>query len=301
MIYTVTFNPALDYIISLKEFLPGEVNRILTEQMLPGGKGINVSTVLKNLGHENTALGFIAGFTGHEIKKRLETMGIHTDFIELTEGNSRINVKIKADKETEINGIGPEIGKTELDELFEKLDQMKSGDYLVLAGSIPVSLPDTIYETIMEYLQGRNIRIVVDATGELLKKVLAFKPFLVKPNKAELSELYGRKLTDRREVIEAAEWLKKEGAQNVMVSMAGEGAVLLDEKGEVHDREAAKGTVVNSVGAGDSMVAGFLAGFLETGDYEKAFCMGMCAGSASAFSKYLATRKEVEKLMEEFV
>lgn len=301
MIYTVTFNPALDYIISLKELIPGEVNRMLTEQMLPGGKGINVSTVLKNLGHENTALGFIAGFTGFEIKKRLEAMGISTDFIELKEGNSRINVKLKADKETEINGIGPKISEIELAELFRKLDRIHSGDYLVLAGSIPASLPDTIYETIMEYLQGRNIRIVVDATGELLKKVLAFQPFLVKPNKAELSELYGRKLTDRGEVIKAAEWLKREGAANVMVSMAGEGAVLLDEKGEVHDRKAAKGTVVNSVGAGDSMVAGFLAGYLETGDYEKAFCMGMCAGSASAFSKYLATRKEVEKLMEGFV
>ena len=301
MIYTVTFNPALDYVVFLDDLKLGDVNRSTRESIFYGGKGINVSTILNTLGLETTALGFIAGFTGKAIEDGLASQGIHTDFIELTEGNSRINVKIKADKETEINGIGPEIGKTELDELFEKLDQMKSGDYLVLAGSIPAFLPDTIYETIMEYLQGRNIRIVVDATGELLKKVLAFKPFLVKPNKAELSELYGRKLTDRREVIEAAEWLKKEGAQNVMVSMAGEGAVLLDEKGEVHDREAAKGTVVNSVGAGDSMVAGFLAGFLETGDYEKAFCMGMCAGSASAFSKYLATRKEVEKLMEEFV
>lgn len=299
MIYTVTFNPALDYILSLKTIAVGEVNRTLTERLLPGGKGINVSTVLRNLGHENTALGFIAGFTGREIRERLKEQGICTDFIELKEGNSRINIKIKAEKETEINAAGPLIRPEEMEELMhKKLSRLTNGDYLVLAGSIPASLPETIYETIMEYMQERRIRIVVDATGELLRRTLAYEPFLIKPNKAELSQLCGKTLVTRKEVEEAARQMKAEGARNVLVSMAGEGAILIDEQGMVHDREAVKGTIVNSVGAGDSMVAGFLAGFLETGDYEKAFCMGLCAGSASAFSKQLATRSEVEKLME---
>lgn len=298
MIYTVTFNPALDYIVSLKELRTGAVNRVQSEHLLPGGKGINVSIVLKNLGHENTALGFIAGFTGREIQCRLEKMGISTDFIELQQGNSRINVKIRADRETEINAGGPMIGKGDISELFKRLNRIRTGDFLVLAGSIPASLPDTIYEMIMEQLQGRGVRVVADAEGMLLKNVLSYKPFLVKPNKTELSMLCGRELKSRREIREAAGWLKEQGAQNVLVSLAGEGAVLLDEYGKVYDREAAKGKVVNSVGAGDSMVAGFLAGWLETGDYEKALCMGMSAGSASAFSKYLATREEIEKLME---
>lgn len=301
MIYTVTFNPALDYIVTLQELCTGGLNRVAAEQLLPGGKGINVSLVLKNLGHENTALGFLAGFTGNEIKRRLEEMGICTDFIEIKQGNSRINVKIMADKETELNAAGPPISREETEELFGKLDKIQAGDFLVLAGSIPASLPDTIYESIMRQMEGRGIRMVVDAEGELLKKVLKYKPFLVKPNKREISMVCGRRVESRQEIAWAAGRLKEEGAQNVLVSMAEEGALLLDEYGRYHDRKAVKGTVINSVGAGDSMVAGFLAGFLETGDYEKALCMGTAAGSASAFSRYLATRAETEALMTDSI
>lgn len=298
MIYTVTFNPALDYILSLEKLEPGEVNRTCAEQLLPGGKGINVSVVLKHLGYENTALGFIAGFTGEEIIRRLGREGIRTEFIEIPGGYSRINVKIKAGQETEINGAGPDIGEKELGLLLRRLESLEDGDILVLAGSIPASVPDTVYETIMNALQEKRVRIVVDATGDLLRRVLVYRPFLIKPNKRELEELAGRSLMTREDIAEAAAQLKKQGARNVLVSLAGEGAILLDEEGRLYDRRAPEGRVLNSVGAGDSMVAGFLAGYLETGEYEKALCMGMCAGSASAFSRYLAGREDVEKLME---
>ena len=299
MIYTVTFNPSLDYIVSMKSFDMGMTNRTTQEQMLPGGKGINVSTVLTNLGHENTALGFVAGFTGDEIIRRLEEMKLRNDFIRIDNGFSRINVKLKDYDGTEINGMGPVIDDASQKKLMDQLQSMKEGDTLVLAGSIPESMPSTIYHDIMEQLQGKGIRFVVDATQKLLMNVLPFHPFLIKPNNHELGEIFGVELKTRESVVPYARKLQEQGAVNVLVSMAGEGAVLLDENGEVHMHEAAKGKLVNAVGAGDSMVAGFIAGYEEKKDYEHAFRMGISAGSASAFSELLATKEEVLKVYEQ--
>ena len=293
MIYTITFNPALDYIMNVPECITGAVNRTETEKILAGGKGINVSTVLKNLGYENTALGFTAGFTGGEIERMLTEMGIKADFIRLKDGLTRINVKIKSKEETEINGQGPDIPKEAVEELYKKLDDIKEGDTLVLAGSIPKMLPDTIYCEIMEYLTGRGINIIVDATRDLLSNVLKYKPFLIKPNNHELGEIFGVTLKTRAEVVPYAKKMQEMGARNVLVSMAGEGAVFIGENGETYESEAPKGKVVNSTGAGDSMVAGFIAGYLEKGDYLYALKMGLSAGSASAFSENLATKEEV--------
>ena len=298
MIYTVTFNPSLDYIVSMKSFDMGMTNRTTQEQMLPGGKGINVSTVLTNLGHENTALGFVAGFTGDEIIRRLEEMKLRNDFIRIDNGFSRINVKLKDYDGTEINGMGPVIDDASQKKLMDQLQSMKDGDTLVLAGSIPESMPSTIYHDIMEQLQGKGIRFVVDATQKLLMNVLPFHPFLIKPNNHELGEIFGVELKTRESVVPYARKLQEQGAVNVLVSMAGEGAVLLDENGEVHMHEAAKGKLVNAVGAGDSMVAGFIAGYEEKKDYEHAFRMGISAGSASAFSELLATKEEVMKVYD---
>ena len=298
MIYTVTFNPALDYAIHVDNFRPGEVNRMSYENILPGGKGINVSIVLKHLGMESTALGFIAGFTGEEIRRRLtEDFGCASDFIVLPGGTSRINVKLKTDTETDINGQGPDIGQEAIDALFAKLDSLTDGDVLVISGSIPDSLPDDMYERIMRRLSGKNIRIAVDATRDLLTNVLQYKPFLIKPNNHELGEIYGVTLKTREDVVPYAVKMQERGARNVLISMAGEGAVLVDENGGVHMHEAPKGKVVNSVGAGDSMVAGFLAGCLQSGDYEQAFRLGISAGSASAFSANLATHDEIMSLL----
>lgn len=299
MIYTVTFNPAIDYIITVNNLEPGMVNRTDREQILPGGKGINVSIVLKNLGHDNTALGFLSGFTGETIEAMVKKYGCNTDFIKVQGGMSRINVKIRSKQETEINGMGPMIKENDIKMLYEKLDMLKSGDILVLAGSIPKTIKDSIYMDVMEYLQGRGVKIVVDATGDLLVNVLKYKPFMVKPNNHELGEIFGVKLKDKKDVRMYGTKLKEMGAVNVLVSMAGEGALLIDEAGKIHESPAPKGTLVNSVGAGDSMVAGFIAGYLEENSYDKAFKMGVAAGSASAFSKYLATREEVERLLEE--
>ena len=298
MIYTVTFNPSLDYIVSMKSFDMGMTNRTTQEQMLPGGKGINVSTVLTNLGHENTALGFVAGFTGDEIIRRLEEMKLRNDFIRIDNGFSRINVKLKDYDGTEINGMGPVIDDASQKKLMDQLQSMKEGDTLVLAGSIPESMPSTIYHDIMEQLQGKGIRFVVDATQKLLMNVLPFHPFLIKPNNHELGEIFGVELKTRESVVPYARKLQEQGAVNVLVSMAGEGAVLLDENGEIHMHEAAKGKLVNAVGAGDSMVAGFIAGYEEKKDYEHAFRMGISAGSASAFSELLATKEEVMKVYD---
>lgn len=298
MIYTVTFNPAIDYIVKVSELKTGSVNRAFEEQIFPGGKGINVSMVLKNLGIDNTATGFISGFTGKTIEAMLKDCGCSTDFITIEGGMSRINVKIREKRETEINGIGPDISKKDIEGLYEKLDKLGKEDILVLAGSIPKTLSDDIYMNIMEYLSGRGIKIVVDATKDLLLKVLKFKPFLIKPNNHELGEIFGIELKTKEEVKKYGEKLKEMGAVNVLVSMAGEGALLIDEDNNVYESEAPKGTLVNSVGAGDSMVAGFIAGYLENRSYEKAFKMGVATGSASAFSTYLATREEVEKLMK---
>ena len=298
MIYTVTFNPSLDYIVSMKSFEMGMTNRTTQEQMLPGGKGINVSTVLTNLGHESTALGFVAGFTGREIIRRLEEMKLKNDFIKIDNGFSRINVKLKDFDGTEINGMGPVIDGESQNKLMDKLLAMEEGDTLVLAGSIPESMPATIYHDIMEKLQGRGIRFVVDATKNLLMNVLVFHPFLIKPNNHELGEIFGVELETRESVVPYARKLQEQGARNVLVSMAGQGAVLLDENGEVHMHEAARGKLVNAVGAGDSMVAGFIAGYLGSdGDYETAFRQGLCAGAASSFSLVIPDARQVDYMM----
>ncbi len=296
MIYTVTFNPSLDYIVTVDNFTTGRVNRTTTEFMYPGGKGINVSIVLKNLGYDNIALGFEAGFTGEEIIRRISDMGIIHDFIHVDNGLSRINVKIRSDNESEINGQGPAIEADHINKLYQRFDKLKNGDILVLAGSIPTVMPDSMYMDIMKYLKGRNIKIVVDATKDLLVNVLEYRPFLIKPNNHELGEIFGVELKTRDEVVEYAKRLQKMGAVNVLVSMAGEGAVLVAEDGIIFKTPAPKGVVKNSVGAGDSMVAGFIAGYLNSGNYVEAFKMGVCTGSASAFSDMLATKAEVEAL-----
>ena len=302
MIYTVTFNPSIDYIVRLEQFTAGEINRVNYEQILPGGKGINVSIVLKNLGHESTALGFLAGFTGVAMQQMLHSFGVTDDFVRLNDGFSRINVKIKAESETEINGQGPVITEEAQRALFAKLDRLTSGDTLVLAGSIPNTLPDDIYERIMEHLEGRGIRIVVDATKNLLRRVLKYRPFLIKPNNHELGEMFGVELKTDDDIIFHAKKLQEEGATNVLISMAGDGAILLTAEGVFYRSAAPKGTLVNSVGAGDSMVAGFLAGFMESdGSYEHAFYMGVATGSASAFSPNLATREEALALLKTIV
>lgn len=296
MIYTVTLNPSLDYIVSVENFQLGLTNRTSTELILPGGKGINVSTVLKNLGIESTALGFVAGFTGDEITKRLETMGVKTKFIQVENGISRINFKLKSIEGTEVNGAGPEISYEKQMELMKQLDALEEGDILVLAGSIPACISDDIYRNIMIRLKERKTMVVVDATKELLRNVLEYQPFLIKPNNHELGELFGVELRTRQDVIPYGKLLQKMGARNVLISMAGEGAVLLAEDGKVFEKEAPKGELKNGVGAGDSMVAGFLAGWLKTNSYEDAFYTGIAAGSASAFSEYLATKEEIDKI-----
>lgn len=293
MIYTVTFNPSLDYIVSVDDFKLGLTNRTSSELILPGGKGTNVSTVLKNLGLESTALGFVAGFTGNEIVKRLNDMGIKSDFISIENGISRINLKLKSIDGTEINGAGPDISEEKVNELMDKLNQLKEGDVLVLAGSIPSSMSENIYRDIMADLKDRGVMIVVDATKDLLLNVLEYHPFLIKPNNHELGEIFDVKLTTREEVIPYGRKLQEKGARNVLVSMAGEGAVLIAEDGQVFDAPAPKGKLINGVGAGDSMVAGFVAGWIEKQDYEYAFHMGVASGSASAFSENLATKEEI--------
>ena len=293
MIYTVTFNPSLDYIVSVDDFKLGLTNRTSSELILPGGKGTNVSTVLKNLGLESTALGFVAGFTGNEIVKRLNDMGIKSDFIYIENGISRINLKLKSIDGTEINGAGPDISEEKVNELMDKLNQLKEGDVLVLAGSIPSSMPDDMYEKIMARLDGKGVMIVVDATRDLLMNVLEYRPFLIKPNNHELGEIFEVTLKTREDVIPYGRKLQEKGARNVLVSMAGEGAVLIAEDGQVFDAPAPKGKLINGVGAGDSMVAGFVAGWIEKQDYEYAFHMGVASGSASAFSENLATKEEI--------
>ncbi len=297
MIYTMTFNPALDYIVAVDDFRLGMTNRTTEEILLPGGKGINVSIVLKNLGVESTALGFIAGFTGKEIKRKLEALGCITDFIEVPEGISRINMKLKNLEGTEINGQGPHIGPDSLNSLMSQLDRLKEKDVLILAGSIPTSLPDSVYKDIMERLADKGILIAVDATKDLLVNVLSMHPFLIKPNNHELEEIFGAKLQGKEDVIKYARRLQIMGAKNVLVSMAGEGAVFLSEAEQTFQLAAPEGRLVNAVGAGDSMVAGFMAGWLKYRDYETAFKIGVATGSASAFSMNLATKEEVEALL----
>lgn len=300
MIYTVTFNPSLDYIVSMeKDFQIGMTNRTSAEQMFPGGKGINVSIVLKNLGIENTALGFTAGFTGKQIENEIRKMGLLTNFISINNGFSRINVKLKDYDGTEINGMGPDIDAISVDQLYKQLDRLKEGDAIVLAGSIPKCLPDSIYSDILERLLGKGILFVVDAVGDLLLNVLKYQPFFIKPNNHELGDIFNVTLNTREEVVPYAKKLQERGARNVLVSMAGEGAVLVDEEGNVHSSEAPKGKLINAVGAGDSMVAGFLAGWTMKKDYDYAFKMGVSAGSASAFSELLATKDEIEAVFSQ--
>ena len=297
MIFTVTFNPSLDYIVRVDEMRLGTINRTNYEQLLPGGKGINVSIVLGNLGHPSRAPGFSAGVTGVALEKLLADTGVDADLVHVKAGFTRINAKVKAVEETEINGQGPRIAPEDVDALFSKLDVLGQDDTLVISGSVPNTLPSDMYEQVMERLAGRGVRIVVDAERDLLTRVLPYRPFLVKPNNHELGDIFGVTLKTRGEVVPYARRMQEMGAQNVLVSMAGEGGVLVAADGQVYQSPAAKGTVVNSVGAGDSCVAGFLAGLMETGSYQTAFRMGLAAGSASAFSDHLATRPEVEDLM----
>jgi 1-phosphofructokinase len=299
MISTITLNPSLDYIVKVDSFKVDSLNRNQEEQIYAGGKGINVSIVLKNLGVENTALGYVAGFTGDEILRQIRGYGVSCDFIKLNNGFSRINVKLKSDGETEINGSGPEITSEDLKILYEKLSDLTKGDYLILSGSIPNSVPDDIYENIMISLLDKGVEFIVDATKDLLLKVLKYKPFLIKPNHHELAEMFNVELKSDEDIIKYGKKLQEMGAKNVLISMAGNGAILLPENGEPIKREVPKGVLKNSVGAGDSMVAGFLCGYLKNNDIDEAFKMGIATGSASAFSEELATEKEVYELLKQ--
>ncbi|WP_273448321.1 1-phosphofructokinase [Thermophilibacter provencensis] len=297
MICTVTFNPSLDYIVRVDDMRLGAINRTTYEQVLPGGKGVNVSIVLGNLGHASRALGFVAGFTGDELVRLCAEAGVDCDFIRVERGMTRVNVKVKSAEETELNGMGPQMGEEDVEVLLARTDALGAGDTLVVSGSVPACLPHDMYERVMERVAPRGVRVVVDAERDLLTRTLPLGPFLVKPNNHELGDIFGVELRTRDEVVPYARRLQEMGAANVLVSMAGEGGVLVAETGEVFQSPAAKGTVVNSVGAGDSSVAGFLAGLAETGSYEGAFRMALATGSASAFSDHLATRAEVEALL----
>lgn len=298
MIYTVTFNPALDYVVHMDHLVTDAVNRSRGEAVFYGGKGINVSIVLHHLGIASKALGFVAGFTGEEIEKGLKAQGIDTDFVHLKKGMSRINVKIKAEEETEINGQGPDISEEELNELFGKLEQLEKGDMLVLAGAIPASLPSNMYEMIMERLSGKGVSVTVDATRDLLLNVLKYHPFLIKPNNHELGEMFQVVCNTEDDIRKYAQKLQEQGAENVLVSMAGDGAFLLTKEKTSYIIDVPDGEVINSVGAGDSMVAGFLASYLTEHDYEKALRLGTAAGSATAFSEGLAEKEDIERLYD---
>lgn len=303
MIYTVTLNPSLDYILSVPGFELGKTNRASEERLVPGGKGINVSTVLMNLGFQSTALGFTAGFTGKEIQKEIHKLGFLSDFIHIPGGFSRINVKFKNYEGTEINGNGPSISLKSLELFYEKLNQLTEGDILVLAGSIPASIPATIYQSVLDTLQSRGILFVVDAAGDLLLNTLSYRPFLIKPNQYELAALFPPNeapvIRTRKDAFPYAQRLQELGARNVLVSLGGKGAALLSETGKKYELPAPKGTLVNAVGAGDSMVAGFLAGWLDGEDAAHAFRMAVAAGSATAFSEGLAGKEEIERLYQE--
>lgn len=298
MIYTVTFNPALDYIMRVDGLQSKDINRTRSEEIHYGGKGINVSVILTRLGVENKALGFVAGFSGKQIEDMLVSDGIKTDFVHLKEGYTRINVKIKCDRELDINANGPEIKREEVDALFEKLEELKSKDYLILAGSIPKALPDNMYEKILERLDGKGVNFVVDATGDLLKNVLKYKPFMVKPNHHELGEIFGVEITALEDIEKYAKKLQEMGAKNVLVSRGKDGAALIDEFGKVHTMGNVPGKIISSVGCGDSMVAGFVAGYVKEKDYAYALKLGSACGNATAFSSGLATKNEIDKMLQ---
>ncbi|MBM6663300.1 1-phosphofructokinase [Flavonifractor plautii] len=300
MIYTVTFNPALDYVVWMDALRPGQINRTNSEEIQYGGKGINVSTVLSALGVENVALGFLAGFTGRALEEGLRNRGIRTDFIWLPDGLTRINVKVKGGDETEINGRGPTVDPVALRALRDKLDRLEAGDILVISGSVPSALSHDVYEQILARLEDRGIQFVVDTTRDLLESALPYHPFLIKPNNLELGEIFGNTPVTDTEIRHCAAQLQAKGARNVLVSMAGDGSLLVDERGNCHRLGVPKGKVRNSVGAGDSMVAGFLAGWLETGDYAYAQRLGAAAGSATAFADGLATKEQIMALIHTF-
>ena len=300
MIYTVTLNPSIDYIVRLDELKTGITNRTTSEEYYIGGKGINVSWVLAELGIKSTALGFVAGFTGEAIEKGLKNPKITADFISLKSGISRINIKIKAGEETEINCQGPHIDDEELLNLFDKIDNIQSGDTLILAGNIPNTLPDDVYVRIIERLRGKNVQLVVDATKKLLVNSLKYKPFLIKPNRQELSEIFNTTVKTESDAVKYAQELQKMGARNVLVSLGGDGALLVDEYGKLHKEGVVKGKVLNTVGSGDSMVAGFVAGWIEKEDYAYALRLGSACGNATAFLNGLATREKIEELLAQF-
>ena len=299
MIYTLTCNPSVDYVVQLADFQPGMVNRAVGEQIFSGGKGINVTVILKNLGIPNRALGFLGGFTGDFIEQDLQTQGCQTEFIRLAKGFSRINVKIRGQEESEINGGGPAVDQAAVERLFEKINSLHKGDMLIISGSIPPSLPKDLYEKILDLIQERGVYTVVDTAGESLMKTLRYEPFLIKPNRQELEELAGSRLFTREEILAQGKRLQEMGAKNVLISLAAEGAMLLTSDGKALFGEAPRGTVRNSVGAGDSMVGGFVAGWLQTGSFHAALQWGIAAGSASAFCEGLATGEEIRRLYEE--
>ncbi|MGN0436038.1 MAG: 1-phosphofructokinase [Wujia sp.] len=299
MVYTVTFNPSLDYIVDVTDVVMGEVNRTSHENILPGGKGINMAVVLNHFGVDTRAVAFTAGFTGEALKNLLQDRNINSDFIDVNEGMTRINVKVRSNGETEINGKGPVITQQSVGVLYEKLDYLDSEDYLILAGSIPASLPDTTYMEIMERLDYKKINIIVDAEKNLVLKALPYRPFLVKPNIHELGDMFDVTISGKDDIYKYAGQLMEKGARNVLVSMGGDGAILFAEDGQVYEAAAPKGDIKNSVGAGDAMVAGFLAGYIQTGDYGYAFKLGVCSGSASAFSEEYATKEDALKLLKE--
>ena len=300
MIYTVTMNPAIDYVVRLRGgLMPGEINRSIAEDFQFGGKGINVSNVLRRLGQDTVALGFVAGQSGTWLEQGLKELGLATCFVRLEQGMTRINVKVRSGGETEINGMGPVIDGAAMGRLYGELEQLTDGDVLVLSGSVPGCLGSDAYARILKRLEGRNIWTVVDAAGDLLLKSLSYGPFLIKPNRQELAEFFGKPMDMEADILEAARRLQNMGARNVLVSLAEDGALLLDRTGKVYRAAAPQGEVVNSVGAGDSMVAGFLAGYLETGDCWSALRLGIAAGSATAFSLGLAEKELVEKLYQQ--
>ena len=298
MIYTVTFNPSLDYSIRIKDFKTGTVNRTQFEEIRVGGKGINVSIVLTSLGTDNIALGFVAGFTGEQIESGMKRRGCKTDFIHLPQGFSRINVKMISGEETELNGMGPAVSAEECEQFMMRLNVLKPGDTLVLSGSVPNSMPQDVYETILKSIDTEKIRVVVDTSSELLRRTLAYHPFLIKPNLIELSELFGRSLTADDDIVGCAKHLQEEGARNVLVSMGSEGAILVTEQGQVFSAPAPSGILVDSIGAGDSMVAGFLSGYLDRNSMVDGFAKGLAAGSATAYKQGLATREEIAAIAQ---
>jgi 1-phosphofructokinase len=296
LVYTVTFNPALDYVMNLNSLTTDDINRTESEELYYGGKGINVSAVLSRLKVPTSALGFSAGFTGKKLKEMLDADGIKNDFTELEEGHTRINVKVKYGKELDINAGGPQIPPEKVELLLEKLEKLQSGDFLVLAGSVPSQLPDDLYSRILKNLSGRGIHFVVDTTGNQLLNVLKYKPFLIKPNHHELGEIFGEEMNSTSKIAEYAVKLKEMGAVNVLVSRGGDGALLVDENSKVYPVDAVKGKLVNSVGCGDSMVAGFIAGYIFYGDYEKALKLSVASSAATAFSKELAQADEIKEI-----